>query len=86
MATFDIKGLARRGAQLRVAELNAELAQLYRAFPELRSGAPGRMSRQTSAASAGPATRSRRRMTAAQRKEVSLRMKRYWAQRRKAKE
>ena len=46
MATFDMKMLARRGAEARIAELNAELSDIYRAFPELRgSGSSGRSRR-----------------------------------------
>ena len=39
MAKFDLKAYARQGAAARVAELNAELAAIFRVFPELRSGA-----------------------------------------------
>lgn len=79
MAKFDLKELARLGAENRVTELNAELAEIYRAFPELRSG--------RAAATAGASTRrTRTPMTAAQKKAVSIRMKKYWASRRKEKE
>ena len=37
MAKFDLKAYARQGAAARVAELNAELAAIFRVFPELRS-------------------------------------------------
>jgi len=82
LAKFDLREYARRGAEVRAAELNAELDEIYRAFPELHS----RRRRSQSATSAEDAGVSRRRrtMTAAQRREVSLRMKRYWAGRRKA--
>ena len=77
MAKFDLREYAREGAARRVAELNAELASIYRVFPDLhRSGA-----------AAGDGSRNRRRrqpMTAAQRKAVAVRMKKYWAERRKA--
>ena len=77
MAKFDLKAYARQGAAARVAELNAELTTIFRVFPELRTGAAKR-----------PATgvvvrkRKRRGMTAAQKAEVSKRMKKYWAARR----
>jgi|SoiMethySBSTD1v2_1073268.scaffolds.fasta_scaffold03095_3 hypothetical protein len=75
---FDIREYARQGAQARAAELEAELAQIYRAFPDLRGGTSQRRA-------AGPARRRRRKpMTAAQKKAVSARMKKYWAARRKA--
>lgn len=80
MAKFDVNKYALLGAEARVAELNAELAEIYRAFPALRARG-GR----TAAGAAAPAGRRRRKpMTAAQKKAVSIRMKKYWASRRKA--
>lgn len=79
MAKFDLKELARLGAENRVTELNAELAEIYRAFPELRTG-------RASTTSAADARRTRKPMTPAQKKAVSIRMKKYWAGRRKEKE
>jgi hypothetical protein len=80
VAKFDLREYARNGARARAEELKAELAKIYRLFPDLRGGtAAGRRA-------TGPARRARRRkaMTAAQKKAVSLRMKKYWASRRKA--
>jgi hypothetical protein len=77
LATFDLKDLARRGAEARVAELTQELTAIYRAFPGLRRGG-------TTAASAARPVRRRKPMSASQKKEVSRRMKKYWAERRKA--
>jgi hypothetical protein len=69
--------LARQGAVQRYQELQAELAALKATFPELgRAG----VARNLAKASAGG--RRRRTMNAAQRKEVSDRMTRYWAARR----
>jgi hypothetical protein len=85
LAKLDLKQFARRGAEARVAELNAELAQIYRAFPDMR-----RRRLQSAGAAAdsqtGSLSRRRRRkgMSAAQKKAVSIRMKKYWAGRRKA--
>jgi hypothetical protein len=75
VAKFDLKAYARQGAAARVAELNAELAAIYRTFPELR--------RVKATGTAGSAAKKRRRrgMTAAQKAEVSKRMKAYWATR-----
>jgi hypothetical protein len=84
LAKFDVNRYALLGAEARVAELNAELAEIYRAFPALRRARGGR----TAAAGAGESGAPRRRrppMTAAQKKAVSIRMKKYWASRRKAK-
>jgi len=66
--------LARVGAQARLEELRAEDAAIRRAFPDLAAKPP-------------PAKGGRRRsrMSAAARKAVSERMKKYWAERRKAK-
>lgn len=81
MATLDLKSYARRGAEVRLAELNAEIHAIYAAFPALRRGSQAR-----SGKSARPQRRRRRRgMSAAQRSAVSARMKKYWAARRKAK-
>jgi hypothetical protein len=73
-----MKEYARRGAQARVEELTQELAAIYRAFPELRRGGASAPS-----APAG-AVRRRKPMSAAMKREVSRRMKKYWADRRKA--
>ena len=77
MAKFDLKAYARQGAAARVAELNEELTAILRVFPELRSGAT-----KGSTTGAVARTRKRRAMTAAQKAEVSKRMKKYWAARR----
>jgi hypothetical protein len=101
MAQFDLKSYARRGAALRIDELNQELEAIYGAFPDLRQGSGrgrGRVAgkvvvnheeqvtgRTTAAPVAAPRTRRRRKpMTAAQRKAVGERMRKYWAARRKA--
>jgi hypothetical protein len=86
LAKLDVNKYARIGAEARAAELSAELAAIYRAFPGLR--ARGGRAAATDAGTAGE-TRARRRrkpMTAAQKKAVSIRMRKYWAGRRKAKE
>jgi hypothetical protein len=84
LAKFDVNKYARLGAEARAAELSAELAEIYRAFPGLRRG--GRAGGAAEAgADTGPARRHRKPMTAAQKKAVSIRMKKYWASRRKEK-
>lgn len=85
LAKFDLKEYARRGAATRAAELQAELAEIYRAFPDLRARAGRRAGAGSAPAATGGARRKRRsRMSAEQRKAVSARMKKYWAERRKA--
>lgn len=84
----ELRRLAKIGAGARLAELDRERAALLRVFPGLRaaSASSQRSSASDGAAPAGPAVRRKRRgMSAAARKVVSLRMKRYWAKRRKAK-
>jgi hypothetical protein len=72
-----LRSLARLGAQQRILQLRVEAEEIYRQFPDLRTG---------SAASTNgdaPRRRRRRRMSAAQRKAVGARMRKYWAARRK---
>ena len=76
--------LAKRGAEHRYQELKAELAALEKLFSHLHYGSavspamPG-------AAGESTIRRRRRKMSEAARKAVSVRMKKYWAARRKAK-
>jgi hypothetical protein len=98
LASFDWKGYARRGAEMRVSEVKAELQAIYRAFPDLATEQrPGRR-RSPSAASytddgqtiqpGEPVARKRRRrkMSAAERKAVGERMRKYWAARKQARQ
>ena len=81
IAAVDLRRLAVVGARARLMELRAEMASLVRAFPEIGRG---------SAVVAGSGTVAVRRgkpgrktpMTAAERREVSERMKKYWELRR----
>ena len=77
--------LARVGAEARLRALEQERAQILRSFPGLKAGASSPASAQSHSAPAAPVRR-RRQMSAAERKSVSQRMKKYWAERRKAKE
>jgi hypothetical protein len=81
LSAAKLRDLARRGAQEAVRQLRTEIIAIERAFPELRLQQGGRAVRE----SVIEATRRTRRMSAAARKAVSLRMKRYWAERRRAK-
>jgi hypothetical protein len=91
LASFDLRSYARRGAEARLRELAEETKQLLKVFPDLgasfdedelplnfilRRGA-------RKAATTGFRRRGRK-MSAAQRKAVGVRMKKYWAERRKA--
>ena len=75
-----LKELARAGADQAIKQLRAEMVAIERTFPELRLSKGRRMLRR----SIDQAARRTTRMSAAARKAVSDRMKRYWAERRKA--
>jgi hypothetical protein len=83
LAKLNLKEYARRGAEVRAAELRAELEQIYRAFPDIRRGRPNGRATDSAAVASPGRGRQRKGMSAAQRKAVSLRMKKYWAERRK---
>lgn len=81
----ELRRLARLGAARRLEELRREEAALRAAFPGLGIESTGRGRRSAQAANGATATRRRRRkMSAAQKRAVSERMKKYWAERRKA--
>lgn len=95
LSRTDLHRLARVGAQARLEELRQEQAALLRAFPDLVSG--HRVARVASATTKTVASnggtepngtakpRAKANWSAAERKAVSLRMKRYWAGRRREK-
>jgi len=80
--------MARKGAEQTYKELTAAMTQLVKDYPHLAAKANKQVSRAVArgAASVGAeASRTKRRartMSAAARKAVSLRMKKYWADRR----
>ena len=81
-----LRRLARLGAVARLEQLRSEEGAIRAEFPELFGGARGARGRRRSSKAAAPrAKRARRPMTAAQKKAVSRRMKKYWAGRRAAK-
>lgn len=84
LSTEHLQNLARLGARARLAELRAEMDGILKAFPDL-SGA-SRASRRGAAArsASAPAARNQSYWSSTKRKEVSARMKKYWADRRKA--
>jgi hypothetical protein len=76
-----LRDLARSGAETVLKQLRAEIIAIERTFPELAIPQKRRAVRE-----AFQSARKRvRTMTAAERKAVSDRMKKYWAERRKAK-
>jgi hypothetical protein len=83
--------MARKGAEHRYDELTAEIAALVKHFPHLAARTNRQLSQAVSRsraaleAEAPKARRRVRKMSAAARKAVSQRMKKYWAARRKTK-
>ena len=75
-----IRQLAVSGAETLMKELRAEIVALERTFPELALPKRRRALRRT----LKNAERQTRQLSAAARKAVSDRMKKYWAERRKA--
>jgi hypothetical protein len=92
LAQFDLKSYARHGARARLRELAEEAEQILTIFPDLSASVdedelPVNFILRKGARKQATATgvrRRRKRMSAAQRKAVSARMKKYWAERRKA--
>jgi hypothetical protein len=78
MSMEQLKNLAKAGAEATLARLRAEIVAIESTFPELASAKGRRRTLQT-------AERRAYHMSTAARKAVSARMKKYWAERRKAK-
>ena len=83
--------LAKRGAEVRLRELVQEAKNVIDLFPHLRDSYDRDelpvsfiIRRDADRVTRASAQRPRRRMSAAARRAVSMRMKRYWAKRRKA--
>lgn len=75
-----LRDLARTGAEVTLQRLRAEIIAIEQTFPELALPQRRRAMRQA----IGKARTRTRQMSDAARKAVSVRMKRYWAERRKA--
>ncbi len=80
LSVDQLKDLARDAAARTLELLRAEVVALERTFPELALPKRRRAMRQ----SLKTARKRTREMSAAARKAVSARMKKYWAERRKA--
>jgi hypothetical protein len=81
LSAEKLKELARAGAEVVLKELRAEIIAIERTFPELALPRRRRALRR----SLKEATNRTRKMSTATRQAASERMKRYWAERRKAK-
>ena len=82
LSAEKLRELARAGAGDALRPLRAEIVAIERTFPELALPKRRRALRR----SLKEASSNTRRMSAAARRTISLRMKRYWAERRRAKE
>jgi hypothetical protein len=80
LSPSKLRDLARAGAAEALKELRADIIAIERTFPELKLP----QARHALSLSVDSASRRTRQMSAAARKAVSARMKRYWAERRKA--
>jgi hypothetical protein len=76
-----LRDLARSGAETMLKQLRAEIIAIERTFPELAIPQKRRAVREA----LQKVRRRVRTMSAAERKAVSERMRKYWAERRKAK-
>lgn len=79
---------AQAGAKVRLDEIRREMDAIYRTFPYLRDGAASHPRARTAAPAADGQVRQRRKrrkLSAAERKAIGVRMRKYWAERRKAK-
>ena len=81
LSTERLKEWARAGAETTLKQLRAEIIAIERTFPEL--ALPGK--RRAVSRALKTARKRGRQMSEAARKVVSARMKKYWAERRKAK-
>jgi hypothetical protein len=81
LSATRLRELARAGAEAILKELRADIIAIERTFPEL--ALPRR--RRAVNRSLTAARKRTRQMSAAARKALSMRMKKYWAERRKAK-
>ena len=87
--SFDLKSYARHGAKARLRELSEEAKQILTMFPDLSASVdedelPVSFILRRGARKQPTGVRRRRRMSAAQRKAVGERMRKYWAERRKS--
>jgi hypothetical protein len=84
---IDMKALARAGAEARIRELLLEIDEIRNAFPGLKAPTAVRTRGRDVARAVNlkPSKRKKRKpMSAAQKKAVGIRMKKYWSERRKS--
>jgi hypothetical protein len=81
----DLRRFARLGAMKRLDDIRREEAAIRQTFPELFGGAKAGAASKSGTTRKASKARKRSKMSSAMRQEVSERMKKYWAARRKAK-
>lgn len=86
MTDEELRDFARKGAEIRLKEIRGEEEKIYSIFPDLRaSGKAVRLAVPTAKELKKTApVRRRWKMSAKARKDVSRRMRKYWAERRRA--
>jgi hypothetical protein len=77
----ELKRLAKLGAHARLEQLEVERRAILRAFPGLAAAKPAAAEARATAQAPSKKTRKRRKMTVAERKASSERMKKIWAAR-----
>jgi hypothetical protein len=83
-ASHIVLELAKRGAEHRYAELKAEVAALEKLFSHLRYGSAVSPGLPDAVEEPPRRRRRKRKLSAAARKAIGVRMKKFWAARRKA--
>jgi hypothetical protein len=90
LSTKQLMNMARHGATAMIAELKAQIAEIEQTFPSVRATrrtttrAATRVTRPVAGGRKRGGRKGRRKMSAAQKRVVSARMKKYWAARRTA--
>jgi hypothetical protein len=85
IADSELRSFALVGARARLGALQAEVASLLATFPELRGGRALRGVGEAAAPRKGKKPGRKHPMSAAEKKAVSERMRKYWAERRAGK-
>jgi hypothetical protein len=84
LSKAELNRLARLGAQARLEQIDAERRAILRMFPGLSLAGGRQVEAKASEAAPKKKGRKRRKMTAAEKKAVSDRMKKFWAARKQS--
>jgi hypothetical protein len=82
MTRAELREFARAGAEARLQAIADERVAIIRTFPDLKMRSTAAVGSRDAAVPVGRGARKRRRMSAAERKALGARMRRYWAKRR----